>query len=97
MTSANWETLGWGARITDYLWHITLPIIAMVLGSFAVTTVLTKNSFLEEIRKQYVLTARAKGLSERQGALEACVSQCIDSHHYRLSVAFIGAFLPARC
>ena len=66
LTSPNWETLSWGAKITDYLWHITLPIIAMVLGSFAVTAVLTKNSFLEEIRKQYVLTARAKGLSEKQ-------------------------------
>jgi len=66
LTSSNWEELGWGARIVDYLWHITLPVIAMVAGSFAVTDMLTKNAFLEEIRKQYVLTARAKGLSERQ-------------------------------
>ncbi|MEG2879420.1 MAG: ABC transporter permease subunit, partial [Comamonas sp.] len=66
LTSANWEQLGWGARIVDYLWHIALPITAMVAGSFAVTAMLTKNAFLEEIRKQYVLTARAKGLSERQ-------------------------------
>jgi len=58
--------LSWGARITDYLWHIAMPVTAMVLGSFAVTAMLTKNSFLEEIRKQYVLTARAKGLGERQ-------------------------------
>ncbi|MFN7641099.1 MAG: microcin C ABC transporter permease YejB [bacterium] len=65
LTSSNWETLGWGARIVDYLWHITLPVTASVLGAFAVTTMLTKNAFLEEIRKQYVLTARAKGLSER--------------------------------
>jgi hypothetical protein len=62
----NWDELSWGARIVDYLWHITLPVTAMVLGSFAVTAMLTKNSFLEEIRKQYVLTARAKGLGERQ-------------------------------
>ena len=47
LTSSNWETLSWGAKIADYLWHITLPITAMVLGSFAVTAVLTKNSFLE--------------------------------------------------
>ena len=66
LTSPNWEELSWGARIVDYLWHITLPVTAMVFGSFAVTAMLTKNSFLEEIRKQYVLTARAKGLSENQ-------------------------------
>ena len=66
LTSSNWEQLSWPARVVDYLWHITLPVTAMVLGSFAVTTMLTKNAFLEEIRKQYVLTARAKGLGERQ-------------------------------
>jgi len=52
--------------VVDYLWHIAMPITAMVVGSFAVTTMLTKNSFLEEIRKQYVITARAKGLAERR-------------------------------
>jgi microcin C transport system permease protein len=66
LTSSNWESLSWGAKIVDYLWHITLPITASVLGAFAVTTMLTKNAFLEEIRKQYVLTARAKGLEERR-------------------------------
>ena len=66
LTSANFDELTLGGKIMDYLWHITLPVTAMVLGSFAVTAMLTKNSFLEEIRKQYVLTARAKGLSERQ-------------------------------
>lgn len=65
ITSANWSELGFFAKITDYLWHITLPVAAMVLGGFAVITILTKNSMLEEIRKQYVLTARAKGLSEK--------------------------------
>jgi len=64
LTSANWEQLGFWARITDYLWHIALPVASSVLGAFAVTTVLTKNAVLEEIRKQYVLTARAKGLSD---------------------------------
>ena len=66
LTSSDWEQLSWGAKVVDYLWHITLPITASVLGAFAVTTMLTKNAFLEEIRKQYVLTARAKGLSERR-------------------------------
>ena len=65
LTSSNWDELAWGARVVDYLWHITLPITASVLGAFAVTTMLTKNAFLEEIRKQYVITARAKGLDER--------------------------------
>lgn len=65
ITSANWSELEFFAKITDYIWHITLPVAAMVLGGFAVITILTKNSMLEEIRKQYVLTARAKGLSEK--------------------------------
>ncbi|MBF0623015.1 MAG: microcin C ABC transporter permease YejB [Magnetococcales bacterium] len=65
IVSDNWETLAWPAQITDYLWHMVLPITASVMGSFAVMTMLTKNSFLEEISKQYVTTARAKGLSER--------------------------------
>ena len=65
LVSDNWEQLGWGARILDYLWHMVLPVTAMVVGGFASLTMLTKNSFLDEINKQYVLTARAKGLSER--------------------------------
>ena len=64
LTSDNWSDLSLIGKIMDYLWHLVLPITASVLGSFAVVTMLTKNSFLEEIRKQYVLTARAKGLSE---------------------------------
>jgi len=64
IVSDNWSELSWLSKITDYLWHMTLPIIASVVGGFAVITMLTKNSFLEEIRKQYVLTARAKGLKE---------------------------------
>ncbi len=66
LTSDNWEQLSWPARILDYFWHLTLPLSALVLSACATTTLLTKNSFLEEIRKQYVVTARAKGLSERQ-------------------------------
>jgi microcin C transport system permease protein len=65
LTSDNWSTLPWYSKILDYLWHIVLPIIAMSLSAFATTTLLTKNSFLDEIRKQYVMTARAKGLTER--------------------------------
>jgi len=66
LTSDNWSELSWPARILDYFWHIALPLIAMSLSAFATTTLLTKNSFLDEIRKQYVQTARAKGLTERQ-------------------------------
>jgi microcin C transport system permease protein len=66
LVSDNWHELGWFAQITDYLWHMVLPITAMVVGSLAVMTMLTKNSFLEEIRKQYVLTAKAKGLNSNQ-------------------------------
>lgn len=66
ITSDDWEQLGFFAKIADYFWHITLPVLAMVIGGFASLTMLTKNSFLDEINKPYVLTARAKGLSERQ-------------------------------
>lgn len=64
LVSDNWRELSLAGKIGDYLWHITLPVISSVVGSFAVMTLLTKNSFIEEIRKQYVMTARAKGLSE---------------------------------
>ena len=63
--SDNFSELSFFGKIADYLWHITLPVTAMALGAFATSTLLTKNSFLDEIRKQYVLTARMKGLSER--------------------------------
>ncbi len=66
LISDNWATLSWFAKIKDYLWHMVLPVTSLVVGSFAIMTMLTKNSFLEEIRKQYVVTARAKGLAERQ-------------------------------
>ncbi|PCJ61097.1 MAG: microcin ABC transporter permease [Rhodospirillaceae bacterium] len=66
LTSENWATLSWPARILDYFWHIALPVLAMVIGGFAGLTMLTKNSFLEEINKQYVVTARAKGLTEHR-------------------------------
>ncbi len=66
IVSDNWAELSWPARIADYFWHITLPVSAMVISGFATVTLLMKNSFLDEIRKQYVTTARAKGLSERR-------------------------------
>ncbi|HSV60214.1 MAG TPA: ABC transporter permease subunit [Variovorax sp.] len=92
LTSSNWEAMGWGARIADYLWHITLPLIAMVLGSFAVTTMLTKNSFLEEIRKQYVLTARAKGLDEGKVLWKHVMRNALIPIVTGFPSAFIGAF-----
>jgi microcin C transport system permease protein len=66
LTSDNWADMSWWRKIIDYFWHITLPIISMSLAAFATTTLLTKNSFLDEIRKQYVLTARAKGCTQHQ-------------------------------
>jgi microcin C transport system permease protein len=65
LVSDNWEELSWPARIADYFWHLALPITAMVIGGFATLTMLTKNSFLDQIGQQYVMTARAKGLTER--------------------------------
>ena len=65
LTSDNFADLDWPHKIFDYLWHITLPVTALVLGSFATSTLLTKNSFLDEIKKSYVQTARMKGLTER--------------------------------
>ena len=92
LTSSNWEALSWGARITDYLWHITLPVTASVLGAFAVTTMLTKNAFLEEIRKQYVLTARAKGLSENRVLWKHVFRNALIPIVTGFPAAFIGAF-----
>lgn len=92
LTSSNWETLGWGAKVADYLWHITLPVTASVLGAFAVTTMLTKNAFLEEIRKQYVLTARAKGLGERTVLWKHVFRNALIPIVTGFPAAFIGAF-----
>ena len=93
LTSDNWTALPWYAKILDYFWHLTLPIISMALGAFATMTLLTKNSFLDEIRKQYVLTARAKGNTQ---------TQVLYGHVFRNAMliviagfpsAFVGAFL----
>ena len=92
LTSANWETLGWGARVVDYLWHVTLPVTASVLGAFAVTTLLTRNAMLEEIGKQYVLTARAKGLGERQLLTRHVLRNALIPIVTGFPAAFVGAF-----
>ena len=92
LTSSNWETLGWGAKLVDYLWHIALPVTASVLGAFAVTTLLTRNSMLEEIGKQYVLTARAKGLSERRVLTRHVLRNALLPIVTGFPAAFVGAF-----
>ncbi len=86
LVSDNWSDLSWPARITDYFWHIALPITAMVIGGFASLTMLTKNSFLDEIGKQYVLTARAKGLSE---------NRVLYGHVFRNAMLIVIAGFPA--
>src|SRR5690606_5789125 len=86
LTSENWSQLSWPSRILDYLWHIALPVTAMVIGGFASLTMLTKNSFLEEINKQYVLTARSKGLGERQ---------ILYGHVFRNAMLIVVAGFPA--
>ncbi len=92
ITSMNWAELGTLAKITDYFWHITLPVTAMVLGGFAVITVLTKNSVLEEIRKQYVLTARAKGVPERRVLWTHVFRNALIPIATGFPAAFVGAF-----
>ena len=92
LTSPGWDDLGWLGKITDYLWHITLPVTAMVLGNFAVTAMLTRNSVLEEIRKQYVLTARAKGLPERQVLYKHVLRNALLPIVTGFPADFVGAF-----
>ena len=66
LVSENWDQLSWPDRVLDYFWHLALPITAMVIGGFATLTMLTKNSFLDQISQQYVVTARSKGLTENR-------------------------------
>src|SRR5271165_4413850 len=86
LVSDGWSQFTWYHKITDYFWHLTLPIISMGLASFATMTLLTKNSFLEELRKQYVLTARAKGCSE---------TQVLYGHIFRNAMMLVIAGFPA--
>jgi microcin C transport system permease protein len=92
LTSDNWDQLSLLGKVTDYLWHIALPVTASVVGSFAVITMLTKNAFLEEIRKQYVLTARSKGLSERRVLWKHIFRNALLPLVTGFPTAFIGAF-----
>lgn len=92
LTSDNWDQLSVAGKVLDYLWHIALPVTASVVGSFAVTTMLTKNTFLEEIRKQYVLTARAKGLPERKVLYKHVFRNAMIPLVTGFPSAFIGAF-----
>jgi microcin C transport system permease protein len=86
LVSDNWSSMGTVDQILDYLWHIVLPVGAMVIGGFATLTFLTKNSFVEEIHKQYVLTARAKGLVERR---------ILYGHVFRNAMLIVIAGFPA--
>jgi microcin C transport system permease protein len=92
LTSDNWEELSWGARILDYFWHLALPLACLVIGSFAVLTMLTKNTFVEEMRKQYVLVARAKGLSDGRVLYKHIFRNALIPLITGFPAAFIGAF-----
>ena len=85
LVSENWHELSWPMRIVDYFWHLVLPMFAMALSAFATTTFLTKNSFLEEIRKQYVIDGAGQGARRAPGAVRACVPQRHADRHRRLS------------
>jgi microcin C transport system permease protein len=86
LTSENFDELSWLGKIGDYFWHITLPVLASTISSFATLTLLTKNSFLDEIKKQYVVTARAKGLSE---------ARVLYGHVFRNAMLIVIASFPA--
>jgi microcin C transport system permease protein len=92
IVSINWQDLSLPGKILDYFWHIALPVISMVLGGFAVITILTKNSVLEEIRKQYVLTARAKGVDERKVLWRHVFRNAMIPIMTGFPAAFVGAF-----
>lgn len=86
LTSDNWDSLSVGGKIVDYFWHIALPVLASTISAFATLTLLTKNSFLDEIKKQYVMTARAKGLSEKA---------VLYGHVFRNAMLIVIAGFPA--
>jgi microcin C transport system permease protein len=85
LTSPDWDQMNWFERVADYLWHLTLPLIALLIGSFASLTLLTKNSFLDQINQQYVTTARAKGLTE---------SRVLYGHVFRNAMLIVIAGFP---
>ena len=86
LTSSNWDTLNFFEKILDYLWHITLPVLSLVIAGFATLTMLTKNSFMDEISKLYVSTAKAKGLSEKK---------VLYGHVFRNAMLIVIAGFPA--
>lgn len=86
LVSGHFDQLPWYQKISDYLWHITLPVLATVIGGFATLTMLTKNAFLDEITKQYVITARAKGLDE---------TAILYRHVFRNAMLLVIAGFPA--
>lgn len=86
LTSAQFDTLPWYGKVLDYFWHIALPVLATVIGGFATLTMLTKNAFLDEIRKLYVVTARAKGVPERR---------ILYHHVFRNAMLLVIASFPA--
>lgn len=85
LTSPDFEQMNWYQKVGDYFWHLALPVTANVIGGFATLTLLTKNSFLDEIGKQYVVTARAKGLEEKQ---------VLYGHVFRNAMLIVIASLP---
>ena len=92
LTSDGWSTFTTWHKVTDYFWHITLPVLSMVAGSFAVITMLTKNALLEEMHKQYVLVARAKGAGERRVLWHHVLRNALIPLVTGFPAAFIGAF-----
>jgi len=86
LVSPEWQSFSWPHRIADYFWHLALPLTAVVIGGFASLTMLTKNCFLDEIHKQYVVTARAKGLSE---------GRVLYGHIFRNAMLLVIAGFPA--
>jgi microcin C transport system permease protein len=92
LTSENWATLSWPARVADYFWHLAMPLTCLVIGSFATMTLLTKNTFIEEMRKQYVLVARAKGLSQQRVLWKHIFRNALIPLVTGFPAAFVGAF-----
>lgn len=92
LTSDDWHELSLVGKGLDYFWHLAMPLTCLVVGSFAVTTMLTKNTFLEEVRRQYVMTARAKGLSERRVFYRHVFRNALIPLVTAFPAAFVGAF-----
>jgi microcin C transport system permease protein len=92
LTSENWANLSWPARVRDYFWHLAMPLACLMIGSFATMTFLTKNTFIEEMRKQYVLVARAKGLAQGRVLWKHIFRNAMIPLATGFPAAFVGAF-----